>query len=474
MLALAVILPVFAVLTWLAAVNPRATLLLAIFLIPWGGLDVDVGLRIVAWQVVLAPLCLITLLRLTQPGWQPPRLAGGTLLAALVLYAVCWSLLQIGFLPGTAGTGGALRGPVARAVAQILLYLFALSFAVLVPWLLGGVDDLKRALRLYLASVAVLAAIGWVQLAIWYGTGSNPLPVNAVNVALGGRNAEAYEGLFNFEAFNIYRMNSLAGEPRNLATALVLAMLFIQSIALATPRAPGWKLAALWGFLLVSVLATFSTSAALIWPVATAALLPVMWLFGIKVQRSRRSLVAGALLVIMPVVIGIGAAEASGIPVVNILAERTFERLTNDGAVEDFDLAITDYLRANPASAVTGVGLGNAHLYATPYLDPLFALYAEGNVFTGKTTVVKMISEIGLIGFCLFLGWYLSLVWRSRQVVRDHPELAAAVPMAMMMLAVLLNTNQVGGEALTMAGSLSLIIMALHRPVMMPAGATPA
>ena len=83
-MAFAVILIVLAGMTWLSVVNPRAALLTAIFLIPWGGLDVDVGLRITALQLALAPLCLVTLLRTTQPGWTPPRIAAGGLLLAMI------------------------------------------------------------------------------------------------------------------------------------------------------------------------------------------------------------------------------------------------------------------------------------------------------------------------------------------------------------------------------------------------------
>lgn len=453
----------FTSMTWLSIVNPRAALFTVIFLIPWGGLDVDVGLRIVAWQLVLAPLCIVTALRLTQPGWRPPRLAGGALLAVLAFYAVSWSLLQLGLLPLVAAGDSVWRGPQARAIIQIMLFLFSLSPVVLVPWLFNGADDLKRAIRIYFASLLVLVLIGWFQIILWYGFGTNPLPVGAFNLALGGSEDFVREGQFSFEVFKIYRMNSLAGEPRGLAIPLILGMLFIQAIALATRDVPGWTLGGIWVVLLLSTLATFSTSAALIWPIATAALLPVMWLFGIKVQRSRRSIVAGALAIILPIVVGIGAAEASGIPVLDLLAERTIERLTNDGAVEDFDLAITDFLRANPAAAATGIGLGNAHLYATPYLDPLFALYAEGAVFTGKTSVVKIVSELGFIGLGLFLLWYVTLTFRARDALRHQPDLIALVPIAMMTLAVLLNTNQVAAETYTIAGGMMMLVAAQRR-----------
>lgn len=463
MLALAFVVIMFSGSTWLSIVNPRAALFTVIFLTPWGGLDIDVGLRIVAWQLVLAPLCILTALRLTQPGWRPPHLAGGSLLAVLALYATCWSLLQLGVLPLVAAGDSVWRGAQARAVIQIMLFLFSLSPVVLVPWLFNGAEDLKRALRIYIASLLVLGVIGWFQIILWYGFGTNPMPVGAFNLALGGSEDFVREGQFSFEVFKIYRMNSLAGEPRGLAVPLILGMLFIQAIALATRDIPGWTLSGIWVFLLLTTLATFSTSAALIWPIATAALLPVMWVFGIKVQRSQRAIVAGALAVILPIVIGIGAAEASGIPVLDLLAERTLDRLTNDGAVEDFDLAITDYLRANPASAATGVGLGNAHLYATPYLDPLFALYAEGAIFTGKTSVVKIVSELGFIGLGLFLLWYVTLTFRTRDATRGQPDLAATVPIAMMALAVLLNTNQIFTEVWTIAGGMMMLVAAQRR-----------
>lgn len=472
MLGLAFILAMFTAMIILAAANPRAALFLAIFFIPWGGLDVDVGLRVIVWQLILAPLCLVTALRLTQPGWSPPRLACAALLLAMVLHAVIWSLLQVGFLPAVASGDSVLRGPTARAVIQVLLYLFALSPVVLVPWLLRGSADAQRALRLYLASLVVLAGLGWVQLGIWYGLGFNPMPTGAFNVALGGPAALLHEGLFDFSAIRIYRMNSLAGEPRNLATALTLGLLFIQAIALAGKARPGWKLGAIWLFLLISMIATFSTSGALIWPVASAALLPAMWLAGVRIQRSRAAIGIGLAAIVLPVLIGIGAAELNGIPVLDLLAERTLDRITADGAVEDYDLAITDYLDAHPAAAVSGLGLGNAHLYATPYLDPLFALYAEGTVFTGKTGIVKFVSEVGLIGFALFLGWYLALVWQTRAAVGRDPVLAPAVPMALMALAVFMNTNQVAAEIWTMGGMMGLLVATQRRPASAAPSAT--
>ncbi len=440
-----------------AALAPRAVLLLAIFLIPWGGLDVDIGLRITAYQLVLAGLVATTLVRLTRPGWQPAAIAGGGLLLAMAVHAAVWSLVQLGFIPLLAIGDGALRGPQARAAIQILLYLFSLSPAVLVPLLLSGPGDVTRAFRVYLASLTVLAVIGWLQVVVWYGTGTNPLPVGAVNIALGGSLAYLREGAFTFDSLNIYRMNSLAGEPRNLATALILGLLALQALALAAPRPPGWRLALLWLFLLASTLLTFSTSGAVGWVAGTAVLLPALWVSGLRVARRPATIAAALLAIVVPLAGAVVAAEAAGVPVINLLAERTLDRLENNGAVEDFDVAIVRWLNADPAAIVTGVGLGNVHLYASRFLDPIVALYAEGQVFTGKTSIVRITSELGAIGLALFLGWYLNLCRLARAGIAGQPQLAPALPIALATLVIFLSTNQVAGEVWALGGGLAVL-----------------
>jgi hypothetical protein len=472
-MAIAVILVILAGMTWLSALHPRAALLVVIFLTPWGGLEFDAGLRLTAYQLALLPLCLVTLVRATQPGWAPPRLFGGGLLLALALYAIVWSLLQIGVIPNVKVGSSVLRGPTPRALLQIVLFIFSLAPAILAPMLLRDSADVRQALRIYLTSLLVLAVIGWMQILSWYGLGYNPIPVGAVSIALGGTDAYIRQGQFVFDSLNIYRMNSFGGEPRNLATSLVLGLFFVQAIGLATPVIAARRLAAIWGFLFLSTAATYSTSGAVLWGVGTAALLPIMLVFRIPLQRSPSSILIGLAVIIVPLALGIGIAEARGIPVLDLVAERTLDRLDSVGAVEDFDLAITDYLLARPTSIIVGTGLGNAHLYATPYLDPLFALYAEGQIFTGKTSVVRIISEIGVIGMALFLAWYLWLAINTRGATAGEPQMAATVPIAMVTLASFLVTNQLAGEIWTLGGVMALLCgakaAARGRPAVMAA-----
>ena len=439
----------------LAARAPLAALLTTIFLASWNGLIIDIGLQLTAYQMFLLPLAGVTLLRALLPGWRSSSIAAGGWLLAFVLYGVIWSMLMMGFLPEANVAGGALRNANARAVIQIVLFLLYLTPVLLVGWLMTRRDDLAACGRIYVASAVVLAAIGWVQLALWYATGSNPIQVSALAAALGGAEQYNRQGAFGFAQLQIYRMNSFAGEPRQLGTTLVLAMLLIQAYALTATRPPMLRLLALWLFLFSAAAATYSTSAAAIWLIGTAVELPAAWLLRIPVRRSGGAMAGAALVVVAVLGLAVAAAETRGIPVVKLIAERTVERLDESGAVEDFDLAILAYLDRHPGDAVTGLGIGDAHLYAAPFLDPIFAVYAENTVFSAKTGYLKLISEIGLIGLGLFLAWYARLAVLAARAVRGDPALAALLPVGAVTLAVYLANSGAANEFWLTAGLLT-------------------
>ena len=157
------------------------------------------------------------------------------------------------------------------------------------------------------------------------------------------------------------------------------------------------------------------------------------------------------------------ALQASGIPVIDIIANRTIERVNSDGALEDFDKTILSWLESAPQAAVAGVGLGNAHLYATPFLDPLFALYAEGNVFVAKTQYLRFISEIGIIGLALFLGWYLWLTIAAARVIRHDAQLAVLIPAVSGTLVIAMGTFQAITMSWALAGCMAALCALLPR-----------
>ena len=125
---------------WLAATRPERALLAAVFLMPWGGLYVDIGLWVNAYQIMLFALCVTCFLRSIHSDWRPGPIAGSSMLALFLLFAIVASLVQIGAIPMVSinASSGVLRGPWARAIIQIFMFSFTLSPALLVPMLIAA------------------------------------------------------------------------------------------------------------------------------------------------------------------------------------------------------------------------------------------------------------------------------------------------------------------------------------------------
>jgi hypothetical protein len=451
---------------WLAFSDPRRCLLMMVFLMPWGGLYADPGLIISAYQIALFALLVCTIFRSLFPGWRPPPIAAARFLAAFVVFAILTSVIQISVIPQLElkADSGVLRGPTPRAIIQLFMFAFTLSPVVLVAWGVRTGDDVLAIARTYILSVVLLALVGWVQLTIWYKTGSNPLPIGAFNSLIGGA-GQLSEGIINVDALPVYRMNSLAGEPRTLGGVQVYAMLMIQAIAATSPKVPRVKLLVVWIFLALSTLATLSTSAFLLWVVGSVLQFPVARLFGVRLRVSRTRLASLLGAIVLVVALAVGAIEASGFPLFDLISARTVERIDSNGAIEDFDLAIIDFLKANPARSIAGVGVGNAHLYAMPYIDPEFQWYALGLVFTAKTQYLKLVSETGFIGLFLFLAWFGVLMVNAAIAVHRPAAraYAAVIPVATMSLLLYFANIGSGPQFYIVAGVLSAVCLIARR-----------
>src|SRR5215813_7916767 len=84
----------FAILAGIALVRPERILPLAIFLAPWHGLDVDLGVRITAFRIVAGALVTGGLVRIVlgrQRLWAKPS----GLFWVFVGYGVLLSLVQL-------------------------------------------------------------------------------------------------------------------------------------------------------------------------------------------------------------------------------------------------------------------------------------------------------------------------------------------------------------------------------------------
>lgn len=420
-MALAFLFALLVIATLLAFKRPFRALTVVFFLAPWQGLDVDVGLRVTGYLIFIAPLFAATVLFSIARSGAQTAFASIGYLWWILLYAIFWSLLQIPFFPDSLAAGGAPRSPEARALIQIPMFFLTISPLFIVPWLVQTPDKLQKLLRTYLKSVILLSSLGWIQIIVWAVTGSDPLPIGSVNGLITGEISER-SGIFYFGDDLVYRMSSLGGEPKGLGAGLVVGLLLVQAGYNLSSR---WR-AFVWPFLFLSMAATFSTMALMAWFAASAVQLFFLKKKAAGLSSSHRRLAKryiglfGVLLVLIP---GIFFAFSES-RFVQILELRTTERIfaepagpgSSPGYLEDFNEAVFNFLVDSPLIALVGVGIGNAHLYADPFLPDYAVRYAGGTTFVAKSAMLRWISELGLLTMIIFLVWWLGLL---RRVVRS-------------------------------------------------------
>ncbi len=393
--------------------DSRRLLGLAVFFAPWSGLDADVGLRVTAYLIVTVALLLLAMARAMRVRIRHLYLPLGLWL--VIGYAVVWSLVQIHFLPQVYVEGGFLRSPELRVVAQIGMFLITLSPIFVVPFTVRSYEDLKRLARIYVISISVLAAIGWLQLAMWMLTGENPIPMGYIDSLLTDSQL-LRSGMFSFEETMVYRMNSFGGEPKVLGVSLAVGLLLLQAGA----RPAVSKTYVLWFFLVASLIATFSTMGILVWGGATIVQILITPSPGLRLpglSRSLKKTTVAFLFLAGPLLAGGFYFSGQADRLSGLLISRTMERISESehGVMEDFNVAVYDFLRDQPGYIFTGVGLGNAHLYANAYLPQSAWHYADGTVFVAKSAALRWISEIGLVTLVLFL---LGVYWNVKRAVR--------------------------------------------------------
>lgn len=412
-MTLAAILVILIVSFALALFKPRTALFAAVFLVPWQGLYVDVGLGVTPYLVLIASLFAISLLAALARRKKAKRVALGAFIL-VIAYAVIWSLSQIPFLPESIVGGGVLRQPAVRSTLQIVMFLITISPLWIVPMYMRARSDLISIGSMYIISCALLAFVGWLQIVIWIATGTDPLPIGFINGLLGGGIAER-SGIFHVMDVGYYRMSSLAGEPKNLGVVLAVALLLLQSGAAAKLRHAKW----LWVFFFVSMVATLSTMALLGWLGASLfqLLIGPKLTFKLPTARLLRDMFRWSFALILLLFVAVFAEKY--IPIFDLIELRTTGRVSESesGVLEDFNVAVLDFLVDQPIWALTGTGLGNVHLYADAYL-PDWAVWAHGATFVAKSGALRWVSELGVISLLVFIYWVLVRI--NRSVVLGH------------------------------------------------------
>jgi hypothetical protein len=414
---------VFAVGFLLSLRRPWAGVLVCVALLPWSGVEVDPGIRLTAYRLVLFGwIAALAVRGLSRMRRRTPTSGEGRLSLwgiAFLAYATVWSLVQLAFVPTSDVAGSALRAvPQFRSIGQIAWFLLRFAPLLLLPAVLSRMEQGVTATRVYLGSLALLAVVGFVQLGVWTATGVDVAPIGGVAELLGG-DAGVRHGIFAAFGRRLLRMSSFGGEPKGLGQSLAVGLLLLQAGWFVTGTRPK-RLAVLWVLLFVAMLTTVSTSALYVWSGGTVLLVGYLALARpagrASVPLYTLGLGASCLLVVTVLVSAAGLTPAE---FGDVLAARTVDRRL----IPDFDLAVWGFLLEHPAWGVVGVGLGNVHTYAASHIPEFARRYMESSVFVAKSGYLRLLSEVGVVGLVLFLVW----MWRELLAYWRRPLRRAAV-----------------------------------------------
>lgn len=266
-------------------------------------------------------------------------------------------------------------------------------------------EDILAAIKIFLISTCISAIVGVIQLAIFSASNINILPMGN---GLGDvrQSAVAESGLL--------RITSYSGEPKHFALCLIIAFGLLFICSLLNFRLIKYALG-LMILVAVSVVLTSSSQGLIL----LGILLVVIPIICYRLQKTLTK-----RLFFITVGVYIVSAIAISQPAINqLLTSRTITRLQEKegdeakfGGVEDFDQAILGYLSENPETLILGLGIGNIHLYAYSYIPSIFQYYMTDNVFYSKKGFLRQLTEVGFIGFGLFLYLFiypLSLIMKK-------------------------------------------------------------
>lgn len=408
---------------WVGLKNPKKIFYTAVVMSPWQGIDVDIGLRVTGFLVLVTGLAGALLVRKVLRKTRTP-VKNITPFLGILLYGTVWSMVQIPFLENRFVEGGILRSSELRAISQILMFWLTVSPVLMIPATIENIEELLKIGRFYLVSVVVLATVGWFQIALWVMTGSDPTPIGFFSSLLTGVE-EHRSGIMSFNDSIIYRMSSLAGEPKGLACVLVVGLILIQTGLPLKGNKRFW----LWIYLFATLVATFSTMGFVIWFIASVAQLLMFTKRNLLLLPDiyiKPSWIVQGILFFM-IIIGLIFYTEQGKKITEIIEHRTVGRVqeSENGLMEEYNKAVYEYLKDNSWIIITGVGVGNIHLYAYPYLPRETLYYTENSVFVAKSPLLRWVSEMGVITLLILIIWSFIRLRQARNFLSRSKETRA-------------------------------------------------
>lgn len=363
------------------------------FLIPFFGIDFDLGVRYTISQLTLL-LINFSFFITVVTNTHLLKLKGlNQSIVFFLLYAFISAFLLstfvIDFIPTQ--NPGFLRNE-GRYISQIINYSLLFSVFYIAYYHIKSQSDAFTLLKFLMYGLIVTSFIGFSQEIIYILTGIDITPLE------GGESGIRQAAKYDYFGLPMIRINSLSGEPKSLGMYAALGIILIK--VLNTLQVKLIKRQNIFFVLFfITLILTLSSSGFL--------LLAIMWILSEIILRYFKLLPKISVgkfftWVIMGILI-IAFYE----PLDSIINDRVTER----DKIEDWDAVVLEGLKENPQYLVFGSGLGNIHNIAEPYIGRFENLsFMENNIFTAKSGYLRIISECGFIGFILFLSFNTQII----------------------------------------------------------------
>lgn len=355
-----------------------------IFVIPFHTWKYNIGLNLTVYQIVIFIMIIAAIYKSKNLFYF-----GNKYIIFFLFYAMInSSLLSFYFIDDFRQLGGFFRSE-GRFIAQIILLLITFSMIPLAFNFIKNNDDIYKYFKIYIYGLITLVILGWIQFIIFKLTHVDIFPLGAIA-------GLSHSGMWGYDGITIFRMSSLAGEPKTFSISLVIGFFIISIFNRYNFYFFKYDLILKYLFLFTSF-ATLSTSGIVLFIILYIAL----WFYQI-IKSDKKIVIKKNIFSTLIIFSIIGILIFQYWDFISLIIEkRIFER---DVLSEDFDAPIQKLLVIFPEYLFFGLGVGNAHNFAFPYIAEENLFYMEHNIFVAKSGYLRIISELGLIGFILFIG----------------------------------------------------------------------
>jgi hypothetical protein len=396
--------------------GPDGLVGLYVFLVPWFGLQANLGVTVAADRFIAFMLIAVVILRRGANGF--------TGFGLFYLFITVNTVAQSLYLPTSARDFPPLQGEW-RWLLQLVMWTLLIA-----PGAIIGASREQIAKRVYevlVVSTTILASLAILQFTLYYATGFDLFPLNLFTP-----DSEYRAGAFDTIGFlggHVFRACALGGEPKHLAYSLAisLAILGAEQLFGGLLSLSRWKQVFAASIQGVALLLTFSTQGL---GLLAFNIVLLLGMAAVKRGHTRRQ-------IWFFVLVATGALAIVAVPgLTEIVRMRSVDRLIETRGLEDWNIAVLDWLIDNTWAVPLGVGLGNVHLYAAPYIPAEFLYYMGGHVFVAKSGFLRIVSEAGIVGLLLFFASAvppLKRLWR-KSATRGSPSGGGAALLVLVLL----------------------------------------